>query len=61
MPVQLKAAARYVLEHPQDVALLTMREQARQANLQPATMTRFAKHLGLEGYDALRAVHADAD
>ncbi|MGA7327517.1 MAG: MurR/RpiR family transcriptional regulator [Rhodomicrobium sp.] len=60
MPAQLKAAARYVLEHPQDVALLTMREQARQAKLQPATMTRFAKHLGLEGYDALRTVHADA-
>jgi DNA-binding MurR/RpiR family transcriptional regulator len=60
MPAQLQAAARYVLEHPQDVALLTMREQARQAKLQPATMTRFAKHLGLEGYDAIRAIHADA-
>jgi DNA-binding MurR/RpiR family transcriptional regulator len=60
MPAQLQAAARYVLEHPQDVALLTMREQARQAKLQPATMTRFAKHLGLGGYDAIRAIHADA-
>jgi DNA-binding MurR/RpiR family transcriptional regulator len=60
MPAQLQAAARYVLDHPRDVALLTMREQARQAKLQPATMTRFAKHLGLEGYDAIRAIHADA-
>jgi DNA-binding MurR/RpiR family transcriptional regulator len=60
MPAQLQAAARYVLEHPRDVALLTMREQARQAKLQPATMTRFAKHLGLEGYDAIRAIHAGA-
>lgn len=60
MPAQLQAAARYVLEHPQDVALLTMREQARQANLQPATMTRLAKYLGLNGYDAMRAIHADA-
>jgi DNA-binding MurR/RpiR family transcriptional regulator len=60
MPAQLQAAARYVLDHPQDVALLTMREQARQAKLQPATMTRLAKHLGLEGYDAIRAIHADA-
>jgi DNA-binding MurR/RpiR family transcriptional regulator len=60
MPAQLQAAARYVLEHPQDVALLTMREQARQAKVQPATMTRFAQHLGFEGYDAIRAVHADA-
>jgi DNA-binding MurR/RpiR family transcriptional regulator len=60
MPAQLQAAARYVLDHPQDVALLTMRELARQAKLQPATMTRFAKHLGLEGYDAIRAIHAGA-
>jgi DNA-binding MurR/RpiR family transcriptional regulator len=60
MPAQLQAAARYVLDHPQDVALLTMREQARQAKLQPATMTRLAKHLGLDGYDAIRTIHADA-
>lgn len=60
MPGQLKAAARYVLDHPQDVALLTMREQARQARVQPATMTRFAQHLGLKGYEAVRALYAEA-
>jgi DNA-binding MurR/RpiR family transcriptional regulator len=60
MPAQLQAAARYVLDHPQDVALLTMREQARRAQLQPATMTRLAKHLGLDGYDTMRTIHADA-
>jgi DNA-binding MurR/RpiR family transcriptional regulator len=60
MPAQLQAAARYVLENPRDVALLSMREQARRAGLQPATMTRFAKRLGLEGYDDIRALHADA-
>jgi len=60
MPAQLQAAARYVLDHPQDVALLSMREQARQARVQPATMTRFAKHLGLEGYDSVRALYTDA-
>lgn len=60
MPAQLQSAGRYVLENPRDVALLSMREQARRAGLQPATMTRFAKRLGLEGYDAVRALHADA-
>jgi DNA-binding MurR/RpiR family transcriptional regulator len=60
MPVQLQSAGRYVLENPRDVALLSMREQARRAGLQPATMTRFAKRLGLEGYDAVRELHADA-
>lgn len=31
MSGQLRAAARYVLDRPRDVALLSMREQARQA------------------------------
>ena len=42
MPAQLRTAARYILDHPGDVALLSMREQARQAGVQPATMTRGA-------------------
>jgi DNA-binding MurR/RpiR family transcriptional regulator len=60
MSGQLQLAARYVLEHPSDVALLSMREQARQANIQPATMTRLAKHLGFSGYEDVRQLHADA-
>ncbi|MDK4717285.1 MurR/RpiR family transcriptional regulator [Rhizobium sp. CNPSo 4039] len=60
MSAQLQAAARYVLDHPSDVALLSMREQARQAGIQPATMTRFAKHLGLDGYDNVRELYAEA-
>jgi DNA-binding MurR/RpiR family transcriptional regulator len=48
-----------VLDRPSDVALLSMREQARQAGVQPATMTRLAKRLGLEGYDAVRELYAD--
>jgi len=60
MSEQLQAAARYVLNQPRDVALLSMREQARQADVQPATMTRLAKHLGLSGYDDIRQLYADA-
>lgn len=60
MPAQLQAAARYVLERPRDVALLSMREQARQAEVKPATMTRFAQRLGFDGYEAVRALYADA-
>jgi len=37
-----------------------MRQQARVAGVQPATMTRFAKHFGLDGYDALRELYAHA-
>jgi DNA-binding MurR/RpiR family transcriptional regulator len=60
MPAQLQAAAKYVLDRPSDVALLSMREQARQAGVPPATMTRLAKRLGLEGYDAVRDLYAQA-
>ncbi|CDX52129.1 putative transcriptional regulator protein [Mesorhizobium plurifarium] len=60
MSTQLQAAARYMLDHPSDVALLSMREQARQAGVQPATMTRLAKHLGFEGYDVIRETYAAA-
>lgn len=60
MPAQLQSAARYVLDQPNDVALLSMREQARQAHVTPATMTRLAKRLGLNGYESLRSLYADA-
>jgi DNA-binding MurR/RpiR family transcriptional regulator len=60
LSAQLQVAARYVLDHPRDVALLSMREQARKAGVRPATMTRFAKSLGLSGYDAIRSTYADA-
>lgn len=60
MSAQLQQAARYVLDQPRDVALLTMRQQAKVAGVQPATMTRLAKHLGLEGYDAVRELYGQA-
>lgn len=60
MPAQLRSAARYVLDRPNDVALLSMREQARQARVLPATMTRLAKRLGLDGYERVRSLYADA-
>jgi DNA-binding MurR/RpiR family transcriptional regulator len=60
MPTQLQAGARYVLDRPRDVALLSMREQARQAGVQPATMTRLAKRLGMDGYDDVRELYATA-
>ncbi|WP_176085550.1 MurR/RpiR family transcriptional regulator [Martelella sp. HB161492] len=60
MPPQLQAAARFVLDNPRDVALLSMRDQARLAGIAPATMTRLAKFLGMSGYDELRALFHDA-
>lgn len=60
MSKQFQLAARYIIDQPHDVALLSMRDQARVAGVQPATMTRLAKHLGLTGYDELRQIYAKA-
>jgi len=57
---ELKKAAQFVIDNPSDVALLSMREQARRAGVQASTMTRLAKQLGLEGYDAVREAYAEA-
>jgi len=54
----MQTVGTYILEHPADVALLSMREQARRAGVQPATMTRFAQRLGYAGYDEIRDVFA---
>lgn len=47
---QLKRAARYVMENPDDVALYSMRQLAAQADVHPSTMVRLARELGFEGH-----------
>lgn len=47
---QLKRAARYALDHPDDIALLSMRQFAAKADVQPASMVRLVKVLGIDGY-----------
>lgn len=57
---QMRAAGRFLLDRPSDVALLSMRQQAREAGVQPHTMTRFAQALGFSGYDEVRGLYAAA-
>src|SRR5690554_2486261 len=59
LPAQLRAGAHWVIEHPNEVALLSMRDQAKRAGVPPTTMTRLAKRLGFEGYDDMRALYAE--
>ncbi|MBB6305159.1 DNA-binding MurR/RpiR family transcriptional regulator [Rhizobium leucaenae] len=59
MSEQLQQAARHILEYPQEVALVSMRELARNAGVQPSTMTRLAKFLGFSGYEDFRGHHAN--
>ncbi|WP_170294942.1 MurR/RpiR family transcriptional regulator [Roseospira navarrensis] len=51
---QLRQAARYILAHPEDVALTSMRRLAEHAGVKPSTMVRLSRALGFDGYEALR-------
>ncbi|SJZ78133.1 transcriptional regulator, RpiR family [Enhydrobacter aerosaccus] len=57
---QLQEAARWVIDHPADVALLSLREQARRSGVAPVTLTRLAQRFRLKGYDDIRRLYADA-
>lgn len=59
LPRQMKVAARWLVDHPTEVALLSMREQARRARLPPTTLTRLAKRLGFDGFDNLKMVFSN--
>lgn len=51
---QLRQAARYILDNPEDMALHSMRQLAEQAKVNPSTMVRLARALGFDGFDELR-------
>lgn len=53
---QLQRIARYVLENPSASALETVSEIARQVDVQPSSLVRFAKTLGYDGYSSLQQV-----
>lgn len=59
-PRQERAAASFILDNPHEVAVMSMRDLARLANVPPSTMTRLAKRAGLPGYDALRDLFIDS-
>jgi DNA-binding MurR/RpiR family transcriptional regulator len=53
---RLSQVARFFLNHPEEVAINTLVRLADQAQVPPATITRFAKELGFAGFADLQAV-----
>lgn len=51
---ELQKAAKFILDHPEDVGLNSMRKIADQAGVRPATISRLSKALGYEAYEELR-------
>ena len=54
LPGQLQICARYIIDHSHEVGLQSMRTLAVNAEVQPNSFVRLARHLGFEGYDAMR-------
>jgi DNA-binding MurR/RpiR family transcriptional regulator len=51
---QLRRAARYVSEHPEDVAMRSLRQVAKTSGLNPPTYSRLARAIGFQHYEDLR-------
>ncbi|MEO3999702.1 MurR/RpiR family transcriptional regulator [Mesorhizobium sp. CAU 1732] len=54
---QLRRAARFVRENPQEVALQSLRTVAGRAGVSPTSMTRLLQALEFDTYDAFQAEH----
>jgi DNA-binding MurR/RpiR family transcriptional regulator len=54
LPAQLQLCARYLIDHPHEVGLQSMRTLAANAEVHPNSFVRLARHLGFDGYDAMR-------
>lgn len=60
LPPRLKKCAAYILEHPSEVATLSMRQLAARAEVPPSTMARLARALDLPGFEAFRSLYRDS-
>lgn len=54
LPGQLQLCARYIVDHPHEVGLQSMRTLATDAGVHPNSFVRLARQLGFDGYEALR-------
>ena len=51
---ELQKAAKFILDHPEDVGLYSMRTVAKNAGIKPATISRLSKFLGYAEYELMR-------
>jgi DNA-binding MurR/RpiR family transcriptional regulator len=56
---QFQAGARYLVDHPDEIAVSSMRTVARNAGVQSSTLVRLAQRFGFAGWPELRAIFVD--
>lgn len=53
---EFQRAARFLADHPEEIAVSSMRGLAARAAIQPPTLVRFAQSLGFAGWAAMREI-----
>lgn len=56
---RLKQTARYLLDHPQEVALSTVAQLSGRADVTPSTLIRFANTFGFSGFSEMQGLFRD--
>jgi len=54
LPGKLQIAARYIIDHPHEVGISTMRNLAAEAGVHPNCFVRLARKLGFSGHEEMR-------
>lgn len=54
----MQSAARFIVDHPNEVVIASMRTLAEKAGAQPATLVRLAQQLGYAGWPELKSAFA---
>ena len=56
---QFQTGARYLVDHPDDIATSSMRSIATRAKVQSAALVRLAQQLGFDGWQDLKAIFVE--
>ena len=60
LPPQLQLISQFVLDHPQQVALMTIADLSEQVGVQPSSVIRFSKAVGFNGFSEIQRILKDA-
>jgi DNA-binding MurR/RpiR family transcriptional regulator len=56
LPKRLRQIAEFAIARPDEMALETVAEISRRANVQPSSLVRFAKHFGFDGFSDMQRI-----
>lgn len=60
IPKRQREVIKYLTDHPDDIAILTIRELAKKLNINHTTIIRACKELGYKGFNDIKKHHKEA-